>query len=71
MNLLTTADWLVIVMVGGSIAVTLLGLQAVGGWSELRAAAPPEFFSLWRATSDPDFPWTGIPFGAPILAVWY
>ena len=27
--------------------------------------------SLWRATSDPDFPWTGILFGAPILAVWY
>jgi solute:Na+ symporter, SSS family len=59
------------VMVGGSIAVTIMGLEAVGGWNELRAAAPPEFFSLWRATADPDFPWTGILFGAPILAVWY
>ena len=59
------------VMVGGSIVVTLVGLEAVGGWSELRAAAPPEFLNLWRATSDPEFPWTGILFGAPILAVWY
>jgi len=59
------------VMIGGSIAVTIMGLEAVGGWNELRASAPPEFFSLWRATSDPDFPWTGILFGAPILAVWY
>jgi len=59
------------VMVGGSIAVTIMGLQAVGGWNELRAAAPPEFLSLWRATADPEFPWTGILFGAPILAVWY
>jgi SSS family solute:Na+ symporter len=59
------------VMIGGSIAVTLMGLEAVGGWDELRAAAPPQFLSLWRATSDPNFPWTGIVFGAPILAVWY
>src|SRR5262245_22125123 len=59
------------VMVGGSITVTIVGLEAIGGWNELRAATPPEFLSLWRATSDPDFPWTGIVFGAPILAVWY
>jgi SSS family solute:Na+ symporter len=59
------------VMVGGAVVVTVVGLEAVGGWGELRAAAPPHFLSLWRATSDPDFPWTGILFGAPILAVWY
>ncbi len=56
------------VMIGGSIVVTVIGLNAVGGWSELRAAVPPEFFSLWRPTSHPDYPWTGILFGAPILA---
>ena len=59
------------VMIGGAVAVTIVGLNAVGGWNELRAAAPAEFFSLWRPISDPDFPWTGILFGAPILAVWY
>jgi len=59
------------VMIGGAIAVTLIGLNQVGGWSELRAVTGPEFFDLWRATSDPDFPWTGILFGAPILAIWY
>jgi SSS family solute:Na+ symporter len=26
---------------------------------------------MWRPASDPDFPWTGIVFGAPILGVWY
>jgi SSS family solute:Na+ symporter len=29
------------------------------------------FFSLWRPHDDPDFPWTGILFGAPILGIWY
>ena len=59
------------VMIGGAVAVTIVGLDAVGGWSELRAAVPPDYLNLWRATSDPDFPWTGVIFGAPILAVWY
>lgn len=59
------------VMIGGAVAVTAVGLDRVGGFTELKNAAEPGFLSLWRATSDPDFPWTGIIFGAPILAVWY
>jgi len=26
---------------------------------------------MWLPSDDPDFPWTGILFGAPILGVWY
>ena len=59
------------VLFGGSIAVTWFGLQAVGGWGELKASVGEDVFSLWRPMSDPDFPWTGIIFGAPILGVWY
>ncbi|MEE9396743.1 MAG: sodium:solute symporter [Methylococcales bacterium] len=59
------------VLIGGSIAVTLYGLAAVGGWDELYSITGDRFFSLWRPLSDPDFPWTGILFGAPILGVWY
>lgn len=59
------------VLIGGSIAVTIFGLDAVGGWSELVSNTDDHFFSLWRPLSDPDFPWTGILFGAPILGVWY
>jgi SSS family solute:Na+ symporter len=59
------------VLIGGAIAVTLFGLNALGGWSALTQAAGPEFMSLWKPMSHPDFPWTGILFGAPILGVWY
>ena len=59
------------VLIGGSVAVTLLGLHSLGGWSAMEAAVGPAFLSLWKPISDPDFPWTGILFGAPILAVWY
>ncbi len=59
------------VLVAGGIAVTVIGLDKIGGWNALHQAAGPEFFSLWKPMSDPSFPWTGIVFGAPILGVWY
>jgi SSS family solute:Na+ symporter len=60
-----------IVLVIGAGAVTLLGLSAVGGWGELVSTVPDGFMTVWKPISDPDFPWTGILLGAPILAVWY
>ncbi len=59
------------VLLGGAVAVTWIGLDAVGGWSALKETVEPEVFSLWRPMTDPEFPWTGILFGAPILGVWY
>jgi SSS family solute:Na+ symporter len=59
------------VLIIGSVTLTILGLVAVGGWSGLAEKVPPEFFSIWKPSSHPDFPWTGILFGAPILGVWY
>jgi solute:Na+ symporter, SSS family len=59
------------VLIGGAVAVTFLGLSALGGWGALTESVGPEFLSLWRPMTHPDFPWTGILFGAPILGVWY
>ncbi|MFQ6046461.1 MAG: sodium:solute symporter [Gemmatimonadales bacterium] len=59
------------VLIGGAVAVTLLGLNALGGWGAMTDTVGPGFLSLWKPVSDPNFPWTGILFGAPILGVWY
>jgi SSS family solute:Na+ symporter len=59
------------VLILGSLLLTVLGLQAVGGWSGLQASVPADFFSMWKPSDHPAFPWTGIVFGAPILGVWY
>ena len=59
------------VLIGGSLVVTFMGLSAVGGWGEMTRAIGPDFLDMWKPTSDPAFPWTGILFGAPILGVWY
>src|SRR5512136_2231380 len=37
-----------IVLIIGSALVTLFGLQALGGWSELRSIVPSEMFNLWK-----------------------
>ena len=60
-----------VVLIAGSVALTLVGLSAVGGWSGLEARVPPDFFSMWKPSNHADFPWTGIVFGAPILGIWY
>lgn len=59
------------VLIGGAVVVTLVGLDALGGWSEMVRTAGPGFLDMWKPASDPNFPWTGILFGAPILGVWY
>ena len=59
------------VLIGGAIAVTIAGLNALGGWEEMVRTAGPGFLDMWKPASDPNFPWTGILFGAPILGVWY
>ena len=58
-------------LIGGALLVTIFGLEEVGGWNALSASAGDGFLSLWRSASHPDFPWTAILFGAPILGIWY
>ena len=62
------------VLILGSVIITYLGLQEVGGWNELRnivIAESPNHFNMWRPMTDPDFPWTGLLFGGTIVGVWY
>src|SRR2546430_6814668 len=60
-----------VLLIIGSATMALVGLHAVGGWSGLEARVPADFFSMWKPVDHPNFPWTGIVFGAPILGVWY
>ncbi|QQS29599.1 MAG: sodium:solute symporter [Sphingobacteriales bacterium] len=71
------------VMIGGAIAVTYFGITALGGWDELwnitlqassesgNTNGSNSFFEIWKPKDHPNYPWTGILFGAPILGIWY
>lgn len=58
-------------LIFGAILLTAFGLSEVGGYAGLRAKLPADYFNMFKPMSDPDFPWTGIIFGAPIIAFWY
>ncbi len=59
------------VLLAGSLAFTVVGWRRAGGWHALAANTPPEFWHMFKPMSDPVFPWTGVVFGAPIIAIWY
>ena len=60
-----------IVLIVGATILTVVGLEKVGGLTHLVNGLPANYFDVFRPINDPDFPWTGILFGAPILALWY
>jgi SSS family solute:Na+ symporter len=60
-----------LILLAGAIALTVIGMDKVGGFAGLRAHVPPDFFHMMKPATDSDFPWTGIFFGAPILGIWY
>lgn len=59
------------VLLGGATALTGLAVAKVGGPAALMSQLDPSFFSVWHPVDHPDFPWTGVLFGAPILGIWY
>ena len=63
-----------VVLIAGSIIITYLGFQEVGGWNQLTETiiqVSPDHFNMWRPWDDPDFPWAGLLFGGTIVGIWY
>ena len=60
-----------VVLIVGAATLTVLGLNAVGGWGELTATVTPEYMDMWRPNSDPDYPWLPLIFTSSIVGIWY
>lgn len=60
-----------VVLLLGSLLLTLIGLNELGGWNAMIAATPKEKLNMFLPLSDPEFPWAGILFASPIVGVWY
>jgi len=66
-----TSVFQAVIILIGIIILTVFGLSEVGGFFSLKQKLSAEYFSMFRPLSDPEFPWTGIVLGAPILGIWY
>ncbi len=72
-----------VVLVIGSILLTIYGLHRLGGWDELYKACGTEMFNLWKPLTNKEltlgnvlwteqkFPWLGMLFCAPVVGLWY
>src|SRR5690606_24511308 len=60
-----------VVLLLGSIVLTILGLLELGGWDALIASTPKEKLNLFPPLRVPGFAWAGILFTSPIVGLWY
>ncbi|HUU52384.1 MAG: sodium:solute symporter [Candidatus Aminicenantaceae bacterium] len=60
-----------LVLIAGSVTVTVIGLIKIGGWNNLVSIAGFDRLNLFLPANHPDFPWTGMIFAPPIVGLWY
>lgn len=60
-----------VILLIGSGTLTIMGLQAVGGWGEMKAVLGPAYFNMWRPQTDPDFPWFSLVVTSSVVGIWY
>jgi SSS family solute:Na+ symporter len=60
-----------IVLLVGSITVTIVGLIKIGGWNNLVSIVGSQHFNLFLPLDHPDFPWLGMVLAPPIVGIWY
>jgi len=60
-----------IVLLAGSVILTITGLVEIGGWNNLINSISKDHLNMFLPLSHPDFPWLGILFASPIVGLWY
>lgn len=60
-----------IILIIGAAALTVIGLDEVGGWESMKQTVTPEYLNMWRSASDPDFPWPPLLIASTITGIWY
>ena len=66
-----TDSFQAILMIGASVALTLVGLHKVGGVGELIRQVDPQTWKLFRPASDANYPWHAIVLGYPVMGIWF
>ncbi len=60
-----------VILILGAATLTFMGLNAVGGWGELKATLGDDYFDMWRPATDPEFPWPSLVITSTIVGIWY
>jgi len=62
-----------IVLLAGAVCITVIGLDEIGGWTQLRAEVDPSYFSVLRPIDKEltDLSWLAVLLGYPVIGIWY
>ncbi|MEF3080487.1 sodium:solute symporter [Winogradskyella poriferorum] len=60
-----------VLLVVGAAALTIIGLDKVGGWESMTQTVTPEYLNMWRSMDDPNFPWLPLLIASTITGIWY
>lgn len=60
-----------VILVVGAATLTIVGLNAAGGWSNVKASLPDGYINMWRPNSDESFPWLPLVITSSIVGMWY
>jgi SSS family solute:Na+ symporter len=60
-----------LVLIIGSITITVMGLIKIGGWDNMVSSVGSSHFNMFLPADHPDFPWIGMVFAPPIIGIWY
>ena len=61
-----------VILLLGSIIITVLAMKQVGGWGGLTELVEPAKLSILRPASDPaNLPWYSVFLGYPVIGLWY
>lgn len=64
-----------IILVVGAATLTVLGLQAAGGWESVvttvNTEVRPDYMNMWRSMDDNDYPWHWLVLSSSIVGIWY
>lgn len=61
----------VVILIGGSLMLTIYGLNELGGWSELKRICGTEMFNLWKPLVPAGMEATWAPVKEPGRIAWY
>ncbi len=60
-----------VLLMVGSIVISIVALDRAGGWDAVMAAVPDEKLSLVRPADDPAMPWPGLLLGVSLLGFYF
>jgi len=61
-----------VVLLAGSICITLIGMYHIGGWGGLEQSVDPVMLTVLRSADDPaNLPWYSVFLGYPVIGLWY